>query len=115
MVTIQEQTTQPALAGSESLGMSDIIVRDPATLSAEIDGEVVALDVDKGVCYGLDPIGARIWAMIERPIAVEAVCAALITEYRIDAGTCERDVLDLFADLRAEGLIEVRPAPPPGG
>lgn len=92
--------------------LTDIIWRDPKALSAEIDGEVVALDIAKGVCYGLDPVGARVWSLIEHPSSIEDLCARLMIDYDIEADICRRDVLDLLADLRAEGLIEVRPAPP---
>ena len=95
----------------QPLGLADQVARGPTTLSAEIDGEVVALDVPRGVCYGLDAVGAKIWAMIESPVAIGAVCDALGTLYDVDAETCRTDVLDLFADLSAEGLVEIRPAP----
>jgi hypothetical protein len=91
---------------------ADHVVRNPGALSAEIDGEVVALDVARGACYGLDAIGARIWAMIETPIAIGEVCAVLTGAYDVDAATCRADVLDLFAALRDEGLVDIAPAPP---
>ena len=91
--------------------LADQVARSPTTLSAEIDGEVVALDVPRGVCYGLDSVGAKIWAMIESPMAIAAVCDALGTLYEVDAETCRTDVLDLLAALSAEGLVEIRPAP----
>jgi hypothetical protein len=98
------------------MGADDIVGREVRVLSAEIDGEVVALDVARGVCFGLDAIGARVWALIEAPTPVAAVCAALIREYEVNAETCRRDVLDLLAELRAEGLITVqRPAPAAAG
>lgn len=90
--------------------LSDLVRRAPGALSAEIDGEVVALDIAKGVCYGLDAIGARIWSLIAETTPAGDVCATLVGEYDVDAETCRNDVLDLFADLRAEGLITVRPA-----
>ena len=91
--------------------LEDLVSRGPSALSAEIDGEVVALDIGKGVCYGLDPVGSRVWALIEQPVAVATVCQVLMREFDVDASTCEADVLDLFVQLRAEGLIAVRPEP----
>jgi hypothetical protein len=84
-------------------------------VSAEIDGEVVALDAARGVCFGLDAVGARIWTLIEAPITPETLCARLTTEYDVDAATCRDEVLALLADLRAEGLIAVAPTADPGG
>jgi len=86
------------------------VARGAGILSAEINGEVVALDVGRGACYGLDPIGARIWSLIEQPIALRAVWDVLLNAYEIDAETCRRDVAALFSDLSAEGLITVQRA-----
>jgi hypothetical protein len=86
-------------------------VTSPAALAAEIDGEMVALDVDKGICYGLDPIGSRIWSMLADPTSLAAICAVMTRLYDVDEATCERDVGDLLADLAAEGLV--RPVPDP--
>jgi len=91
--------------------LADVIARAPGALSAAIDGEVVALDVAKGACYGLDPIASRIWSLIEAPTAIDDICRLLVAEYEVDAPTCEADVLDLVADLLAEGLVVTQPAP----
>ncbi len=91
---------------------SSRFVQSASALAAEIDGEVVALDVDKGVCYGLDPIGSRIWAMLAQPKSLAAICVAMTDAYDIDDATCERDVGELLADLAAEGLVRLVPGPP---
>jgi hypothetical protein len=36
--------------------------RSTSAATAEIDGQLVALDINKGVCYGLNEVGTRIWA-----------------------------------------------------
>ncbi len=95
----------------EPLALSDLVARDGEALSGRVDGEVVALDVARGACYGLDPIGSRIWDLIAAPTAITEVCAALEAEYDVDAATCRADVLDFLSRLRIEGLIRVRRAP----
>ena len=94
------------------LTLSDRVRRNPAALSAEIDGEAVALDVARGACYGMDPVAARIWSLIETPVAIAAVCDALTALYEVDDAECRRDVLDLLEDLRAADLITVDDGPP---
>lgn len=94
----------------QPLTPADRVARNPHTLSAEIDGEVVALDIARGACYGLDAIGARIWSMIDSPRAIGEVCEALTAVYDVDVETCRADVLDLFTALRGEGLIQIAPA-----
>jgi hypothetical protein len=80
-------------------------VQSSSALAAEIDGEVVALDVVKGVCYGLDPIGSEIWSMLAQPTSIGSICIALAEVYDVDDATCRRDVGELLADLEAEGLV----------
>jgi hypothetical protein len=94
------------------LTLADRVARHRETLSAEIDGEVVALDIARGACYGLDAVGARIWSMIETPVPIGEVCDALAAVYEVDAATCRADVLDLFVALRSEGLIDLAPPAP---
>jgi hypothetical protein len=99
MVTTQES---PLISGGT------FVVRATGFASAEVDGEVVALNLDKGMCYGLNRIGSRIWRELETPIAVADLCARLLREYRVDLETCEREVIGLLRELCAEGLIETR-------
>jgi hypothetical protein len=94
------------------LSAAQRVVQDPSALAAEIDGEVVALNVDKGVCYGLDPVGSRIWSMLERPTAIVEICAAMAQAYDVEDAVCARDVTDLIADLASEGLVRLAPAAP---
>ena len=84
------------------------VVRGKGLIEAEVDGELVALHVDKGVCYGLNKVGSRVWQLIETPAKIGDVCATLTSEFEVDPAICEREVLDLLEELRAEDLIEVR-------
>jgi len=107
---------QPLIAhgcDATPLSLTDRVSRRRETLSAEIDDAAVALDVARGACYGLDGVAARIWALIETPVAIGDACATLAELYEVDDATCRKDVLDFLADLRAEGLIDVLPAAQP--
>jgi hypothetical protein len=95
-----------------SLSAASIVVRRDTMVEAEVDGDVVALDIDKGTCYGLNHVGSRIWKIIAEPSRVADVCTRLISEYEVDDETCQRDVLSLLEELRGDDLIEVRPALP---
>lgn len=99
------------------MALRDRVGRHGDAICAAIDGEVIALNVAKGVCYGLDAIGSHIWALVEPPTSIAEVCATLVATYVIDPPTCQRQVIELLEDLRAEGLLVVNPkesAGPPG-
>jgi hypothetical protein len=87
------------------LSSSTAVVRSDGVIDAEIDNEIVALNIEKGTCYGLNRVGSRIWSLLGAPIRISELCAALLTEYKLEPSVCERQVLDLLEELRAEGLI----------
>jgi hypothetical protein len=74
-------------------------------IETEIDDEIVALSIERGTCYGMNRVGSRIWRLLSKPIRISDLCATLVAAYRVDADTCERQVLDLLEEFRAEGLI----------
>jgi hypothetical protein len=76
-----------------------------AIIDAKIDDEIVALSIERGTCYGMNRVGSRIWTLLAKPIRICDLCAALLAEYRVDPEVCEREVLDLLEEFRAEGLI----------
>jgi hypothetical protein len=78
-------------------------------VSVEVEGEAVILSLADGVYYGLDPVGARVWQLMEQPRTVAELRDAVVAEWEVDASTAERDLLDLLAELAARGLVEVRP------
>lgn len=79
-------------------------------VSVEVDGEAVILNLADGVYYGLDPVGARVWGLMEQPCTVAELRDAVVAEWEVDAPTAERDLLVLLAELAERGLVEVRPA-----
>jgi hypothetical protein len=70
---------------------------------------LVALNVHRGVCYGLSDVGAQIWRLIANPIRVSDLCAALRDDYAVDSKTCEADVIEFLEDLIDEGVVAVVP------
>jgi len=84
------------------------IVAAGGQISADLSGEVVILNLDSGVYYGLDLVGARIWDLIQAPKTVMEIRAVLLEEYEVEPERCERDLLVLLQSLATEGLIEVK-------
>lgn len=90
------------------LSMNAIVTASSDQVSSKLGDEVVILNLRNGVYYGLDPVGARIWELIQEPRSVQEVCAVLLEEYEVTLEQCASDVLALLRDLEAQGLIEVR-------
>lgn len=78
------------------------------TVSADLDGEAAILNLKNGVYYSLNPVGARIWTLIQKTTILTAVHDTILDEYDIEADVCERDMLDLVQRLAAAGLVEIQ-------
>ena len=81
------------------------MVRCDGMLEAEVDGEIVALHIDRGECYGMNAVASRVWELLSEPRSVAELCAVLVDEYDIDAGACESQISDYCKTLRDEGLL----------
>ena len=92
---------------SKTLTESAVVVAAEHQTSAEVDGESVILDLEEGVYYGLNPVGARIWEEIQEPTAVEDVVAAITDEYDVAPTKCLEDVVSLLHDLDENDLIKI--------
>ena len=79
-------------------------------IEAEVDGELVALHVDKGTCYGFNGTATRIWRMIEQPRRLSELTEELLREFDVDPATCEAQLKELLDELAADGLVEIHPA-----
>jgi len=79
-------------------------------VSADLEGEAVILNLQNGVYYGLNPVGAYVWGLLTEPRTVKEIQSAVLEEYDVESDRCERDLLDLLEKLATEGLIEVNEA-----
>jgi len=95
------------MADSLHLHAGSLIGRSPGQLAGEIDDQVVLLSIESGHYFHLNPVGSRIWSLIETPAAASALIDRLLDEFTIDRATCHRQVMDFLRDLSANGLIRV--------
>jgi len=85
-----------------------VVVAAKDQVSCDLAGEAAILNIKNGVYYGLDPVGARIWNLVQEPRAVAEIQNAITNEYDVEPERCARDLLGLLEKLLAEGLIEVK-------
>ena len=84
-----------------------MITKSTQILSSTIDDEVVMMSSEKGMYYNLDPIGSRIWALLDIPQTLESLCAQLMTEYDIDQATCQQETEEFIQSLAERGLVQI--------
>jgi hypothetical protein len=75
-------------------------------VSCEVGGEVVIMNMADELYYGLDPVGARVWQLIQRPRTVKELRDALITEFQVDTRPCEMDLIALLKEMAQRKLVQ---------
>ena len=74
----------------------------------ELDGEAVILQLEAGMYFGLDPIGTRLWKLIEAHGQLRPVLDAALQEFDVTSEVLERDLIELVSGLAEKQLIVVQ-------
>jgi hypothetical protein len=77
------------------------------TLFQELSGEAVLLELSRGVYFGLDEIGTRIWQLLGAGRSLQETVAALVDEYDVTEAQGAEDLLALVRELEERRLIEL--------
>jgi hypothetical protein len=80
----------------------------PAVSTADVAGEITLMEPHRGVYFGLEGPGARIWHLL--PATLDGIVAQLTAEFEVDDATCRHDVAELLDQLVATGLVVCEPA-----
>lgn len=67
--------------------------------------ELVLLDFQTGMYFGLDPVAVRIWQLIAAQQPLGEIVATLLAEYDVTRETLETDVDALVEELERRGLV----------
>lgn len=81
------------------------VSRNRTLMEQAVDDEMFALELEQGNFYGFNVSAARIWALIEEPCTLDALCDALAAEFDVAPATCRSDTLALLHELQADGLV----------
>ena len=92
---------------STTISDYSVVVATKDQVSCDLAGEAAILNIKSGVYYGLNPVGARIWNLMQQPRKVAEIQDEITNEYEVEPERCARDLVALLEKLFAEGLIEV--------
>jgi hypothetical protein len=93
---------------AQGISLKSLVVSTTESVSCDLGEDAAILHMNSGMYYGLDPVGARIWKLLDQPRSVEDLRAVILSEYDVEPEKCESDLLALLEKLRTEGLIEIR-------
>ena len=79
----------------------------PDALFQEIGGEAVILDLSSSTYFGLDPVGVRVWQLLQEGHDEQSICQTMVTEYDVDPERLAKDVNAFLVQIQAAGLLRV--------
>jgi len=83
------------------------IVAAQEQVSSDLGEESVILNLKSGVYYGLDPVGTRVWQLVQTPRTAADIRDARLEEYDVAPQRCVDDLSALLERMEMEGLIQV--------
>jgi hypothetical protein len=92
---------------ARQIGATTLISRSPSVLTAEVDGEIVMMSIERGRYFGLDDIGSDIWKRIEPPCSFASLIDALAADYEADRATIAADVQTLLGRMVEQDVVRL--------
>lgn len=89
-----------------NLGSQTLLVASKEQVYCELGDETAILGLKNSVYYGLNPVGARVWGLLQRPRTIGEIRDAIVSEYNVTAEGCEGDLINLLQQMLREGLVE---------
>jgi SAM-dependent methyltransferase len=101
----EARSAAPAV-GAAALPLSATFRTSAGVVGRNVGQEVLLLDPASGLYHVLNETGARVWELLQDGEAVEAITAAVSTEYDVDGDRAGADVAIVVAQLEEARLIE---------
>lgn len=88
-----------------------LIQPSPDIVFGDVDGEIVALNMESGSYLHLNSSGTFIFGVLDGPgpRTLEWLCQRVRREYEVDDTTCRQEVGDFVARCIGLGLLRVPP------
>lgn len=72
---------------------------------ASVGDEAVVLVPSSGLYYGLNPVAARVWHLLQTPASADQLTDALLKRFEVNRRTLEADIAVLLARLEQLNLV----------
>lgn len=109
---IESRAVTPETPAQPSLTLETLIRQHPEQIAAEADGEVLMMHIESGNYFGLNEVASFIWNQLEEPRRIDAICAAVLSEFDVDEARCQTDALAFLQGMIDDELVQVASAEP---
>ena len=90
------------------IALSQSVMASPDHVACDLDNETVILSLKSGEYFGLNPVAAAVWKMIQVKRNVIAVRDGLMAQFvDVKLERCEEELVGLLVELKNLGLVEV--------
>ena len=79
--------------------------RNQQIIDGELDNNQVMMHLEKGKYFGLNPVGKRIWELIESPKGFSEIIQCLLSEFDVTEEQCTREVQDFLDKAITNDII----------
>ncbi|HET8704896.1 MAG TPA: lasso peptide biosynthesis PqqD family chaperone, partial [Pseudomonadales bacterium] len=84
---------------TKEFSLNSVIQRNPTMLFTDFGEEKVMLSIEDGKYYGINPVGAQIWELLQTPQPLTQVVNAVCDHFDVSQSECETDVLSFVKHL----------------
>lgn len=95
------------MSTGKTMDLQTTVVRNEEIIFSDMDDETVMMSMEKGEYYGINPVGRRIWELLETPVTVAGICEVLCDEYNVSPEQCFKEVLAFLARMSEKDIIKV--------
>jgi hypothetical protein len=81
------------------------IAAGDSVVYAELDDGAVLLNVETGIYFGLDAVGAQIWQLLAAGSDADQICQQLESEYDAEPTQLRSDLSAFMVTLASKGLV----------
>lgn len=80
--------------------------RSSNLIVAEMDGDLVMMDVEQGSYFSINPVGAHVWTQLETPQTIADLTEGVQQAFKAeDASEIRADVTRFLSDLASHNLV----------
>jgi len=77
-----------------------------SVVDAVLGDEVILLNVESGLYFGLDPVGTRIWELLVEGTSEQEIVGRVLDEYDVEPERARTDVEAFIQTLASRGLTQ---------
>ena len=93
------------------LKLDSVVQRRSDLMSADVDEDVVMVNVETGFYYAASDVAREIWEAIARPTKISDLIDDLTATHDVERSECQEQTVTFLETMLAERLLQVSDGP----